>query len=164
MIEYKVGTNALVAVRLLTTLGVPVTGVVFGGVTATIQRSDLTTVSVNPASGAFWSEVTFGAFAGQGIYNFVLPASVITVPGILLFVVVAGGTTYQSYINVVANIESDTYAEAQITAKIATGRWRIFNNQLMVYDADDTTVLYRFNLLDQNEDPTNTNVFERVPA
>jgi len=48
--------------------------------------------------------------------------------------------------------------------KIETGRWRITNNQFIIYDEDGTTPLLTFNLKDQLGDLTMENPFERTPA
>ena len=48
--------------------------------------------------------------------------------------------------------------------KVETGRWRIVNNQMIVYDDDETTPLYTFDLKDSDGDPSSENVYERVPA
>lgn len=48
--------------------------------------------------------------------------------------------------------------------KIAVGRWKIFNNQLTLYDVDGTTPLKVFDLLDDEENPSQTKIFERLPV
>lgn len=45
--------------------------------------------------------------------------------------------------------------------KIARNRWRVFSNQLVIYDNDGTTPLYTFNLFDQVGAPTNILPFDR---
>jgi|SRR3972149_1496652 len=47
--------------------------------------------------------------------------------------------------------------------KIETGRWKIMNNQLIIYDENNTTVLYVFNLKDKFGNPADKDVFERIP-
>lgn len=47
--------------------------------------------------------------------------------------------------------------------KIETGRWRITNNQFIIYDEDGTTPLLTFNLKDQLGNLTMENPFERTP-
>lgn len=52
----------------------------------------------------------------------------------------------------------------EIIRKIETNRKRIFNNQLIIYEDDGTTVWLRWNLFDVNNVPTNgVNVFDSVP-
>jgi hypothetical protein len=55
---------------------------------------------------------------------------------------------------------------ADITSlvSIATGRWRILNNQMLFFDCDNTTVLYRFDLFDAAGNPTDRSPFERFPT
>jgi len=55
-------------------------------------------------------------------------------------------------------------ADVETLRKIETGRWQIVNNQMIMYDDDDTTPLFVFNLFDLQGDPTMDLVFERVPT
>ena len=43
-------------------------------------------------------------------------------------------------------------------------RWAILGNQLKIYDNDETTVLYNYNIKDQNGNASSTDVFERDPV
>jgi len=51
----------------------------------------------------------------------------------------------------------------EFTKKIQEGRWKILNNQLIIYDNDGTTPLRVFNLKSETGQPTERNVYERVP-
>ena len=51
-----------------------------------------------------------------------------------------------------------------ILKKIATGRWKIEDNQMIMYDNDNVTPLYTFNLKDINGVLTSRNIFERIPV
>lgn len=55
-------------------------------------------------------------------------------------------------------------ARVEIVRQTQEGRWRIQNNQLIVYDVDDETPLRTFDLFDENGQPTSTNVYERRPV
>ena len=44
---------------------------------------------------------------------------------------------------------------------IEGGRWRIENNQMIFYKADNTTEVARFNLFDEGGAPAEEDVFER---
>lgn len=46
---------------------------------------------------------------------------------------------------------------------VQVGRWNITGNQLLMYDADDNLIL-TFDLKNSDGDPTETRVFQRVPA
>jgi len=48
--------------------------------------------------------------------------------------------------------------------QVQKGRWKIINNQLIIYDADNTTELYKFNLYDGTGTPSEKDVCERVPV
>jgi hypothetical protein len=45
---------------------------------------------------------------------------------------------------------------------IETGRWKIENNQLILYKGDNVTEVARFNLFDSTGQPTEDQVFDRV--
>ena len=46
--------------------------------------------------------------------------------------------------------------------RIGSGRWKIASNQMIFYDTDGTTELYKFNLLDSSGNPSETSVYESV--
>ena len=48
--------------------------------------------------------------------------------------------------------------------QIDSGRWRIFDNQMVFYEDDGVTPLRTFDLFDQNGQPTMTEPFERMPT
>ena len=47
--------------------------------------------------------------------------------------------------------------------KVEKNRWKLEDNKLKIYDDDETTVLYQFNLKNQLGNPSMKDVFERVP-
>jgi len=47
--------------------------------------------------------------------------------------------------------------------KIEKGKWKIESNQMTFYDEDGITIIGRFDLFDENGNPTSVNVFERRP-
>ena len=110
MIEYKQGLTARVPVRLFNTAtGNPETGVVFGSVTAAVEKSDGTAGAVVVGAGA-WAEVTTGAFAGKGYYNLILPVASTDTAGVLFYAVTVALTNgHVGCVKVVANEEVDTY-------------------------------------------------------
>jgi len=56
------------------------------------------------------------------------------------------------------------YGNVSKLLKIETGRWKIENNQLFIYDSDETTILYKFDLKDKFGHPSDKDVFEREPV
>jgi len=48
--------------------------------------------------------------------------------------------------------------------QVETGRWKIINNQLIMYNEDGETILYKFDLKGKLGQPTERDVFERVPV
>ncbi len=48
--------------------------------------------------------------------------------------------------------------------KIEVGRWKIQNNQLLLFDTNGTTVIRTFDLLDDEGNPSMTKIFERNPV
>jgi hypothetical protein len=111
MADYKTGVQAFALVRMLDSSGVPVTGLAFGAITATLLYSDGTTASITPASGADWVEATTGAFSGTGVYRLKITAGNMTVNGQWGIAVSAAGadTAVVAWGDIVANLESDTY-------------------------------------------------------
>jgi len=59
---------------------------------------------------------------------------------------------------------NDVYERVELLRKIQTNRWKIENNQLIIYDDDGETPLLVFDLKDKLGQPTEINVFERVPT
>ncbi|RLG47589.1 MAG: hypothetical protein DRN90_04760 [Thermoproteota archaeon] len=58
----------------------------------------------------------------------------------------------------------DIYDRLVKACKIQTNRWKIENNQLIIYDDDGVTPLIKFDLKDKLGNPAEVNVFERVPV
>jgi len=48
--------------------------------------------------------------------------------------------------------------------QILKGRWKIVSNQMIMYDSDDTTPLFTFDLKDLAGNPSMNTVFERDPV
>ena len=108
MIEYKQSVEARAPVRLLDVSGDGVGSVLFGAVTATVEKGNGAVVAVT-MSGANWSELITGAFSGAGAYNIILPASLTDVVGPLLYAIeVAGARKYVGAIQIVAELTGET--------------------------------------------------------
>jgi len=58
----------------------------------------------------------------------------------------------------------DIFAESEKIRKYLTNRWKIENNQLIIYDDDGVTPILKFNLYDKFGNPTEINVYERKPT
>jgi len=58
----------------------------------------------------------------------------------------------------------EIYEKVELVRKMQTNRWKIENNQLIIYDDDGVTVLKKFDLKDRLGNPAEVNVFERVPV
>lgn len=126
MLEYKASTIAVVPVVLtITATNLPHTGVAAGVVTVTVVKSNGVIVTYTPAGGQ-WTEFTWDAWAGSGYYALSIPVGSTDVAGILHYCVsVAGDDKYFGVVNIVANLEADTYgrvgapAGASVSADIA---------------------------------------------
>lgn len=169
MIEYIQSADAKVPVVLtLSADGLPATGIAFGSVTVTVEKSDGTTASIT-MSGANWAEVTTGAFSGVGKYNLVLPASALDVVGLTAYSVKTSTTVaFVGFFEVVASPKA-TQAGVDTLLAFAGGRWKIHStgadaNRIVYYADDGTTVVAKFDLKDVNGDPTYRGAFERVPV
>jgi len=52
----------------------------------------------------------------------------------------------------------------ELVKKIETNKWKIINNQLIIYDDDGVTPIRTFNLKDASGNPSEQNVYERQPT
>ena len=105
MIEFKQGDIAHLPVRLFAA-GVPVNSVAYGLITLTVEKSNGTTASFNPADSE-WTQIIAGAFNAQGKYTIEIPASLTDVSGILNYAVSDGSSTV--YIGAVKVVEREEY-------------------------------------------------------
>lgn len=80
------------------------------------------------------------------------------------------GTPASTVSDDIADVKSDTSLLPAAMPKIDTlhrvgvGRWKIQGTQLLIYEEDEESVLIAFNLLDSEGEPTNSSIYERVPA
>jgi len=105
---YYANQTAYVPVRLFDSTGAPVTGVAIGSVTCTVLKSDGTTAAV--AMSGNWTEVTTGAFSGQGLYAITLPTSVTNKLGPLTVAVSDGTNVSIIVIGIVSALSADAIA------------------------------------------------------
>ena len=103
---------------------------------------------LKPYSGNYTLTITGTLITDDGSTRVVLPNSVNVT---WIFQVSSQGTITQ--------LEDITAIK-----KVQLNRWRILNNQLLIYDNDGVTVLYTFNLKDSSGNPAEANVYERVPT
>jgi hypothetical protein len=169
MYEFKRSVAAFAPVKMVDTAGLGVTGLVYTDITLSVLKADGTVATSSPGV-SDWVEATAGAFASQGIYAVRLSATDLGQAGMLVYAV-SGGTakTYSGAVEVVANIESETYAMASALSLISEGRWKIHTTgadayRLVYYDVDGITPLKKFDLFDAFGAPTITSPFERVPV
>lgn len=66
---FKQSTSPDVLVRLVSSTGLPVTGITFSGVTAAYVDGSGASGTITLSSAANWTEITTGQFSGQGIYQ-----------------------------------------------------------------------------------------------
>lgn len=117
-------------------------------VIGTIITDDESIRTVQPDSG--YVEITFQV-TSQGI-----------------IVAVGSGVTEQDkqdIANLVWQHTKGTNLDTRINfiRKIQEGRWKIYNNQLIIYDDDGVTPIKTFDLLSATGTPTERDVYERVP-
>lgn len=160
--EVKNNTATRVPVRLVNSVGVAQTGVLYGAVSASVRKAD-GTVSILSVGAGDWSEKTTGAFASQGWYDLLIPGSALNQDGILTYAVGASGAvTYVDAVQVTAFDDADIYRNV-------TGRWKIHSsgpdaNRLVVYDDDGVTPLRKYDLKDIDGNAAFRSVFERTPT
>lgn len=111
MLEYKQGANARTHVLLTdATTGAALAGV--AAATCYVKKADGTVVQV-VLDGTNFAEVTGGNFSGTGLYDVILPASVMDQPGPLAMCVSAAGA--DSFVGVLKVIAAEI-AEAKASA------------------------------------------------
>lgn len=159
MIEYKQSVAAFVPVRIFDAGGTPQNGIPFGAVTAAIEKSDGSTAVVTVTI-TDWTEITTGAFNGAGVYSLKLPASALSLTGMLTFAVATpGNKIHVGALKVVANEEVDTYTRigapvaASISADIAGVKTDVatVNTNVLALSAGQTSILAAVNLLKKYE-------------
>jgi hypothetical protein len=169
MYEYKKNISRFAPVRMFTAAGTPVSGVSYSDVTATAMKANGSILNFSVGS-ADWIEATTGAFAGAGVYAVRLPASVLDIPGMLVYAIKApGAESYIGSVKVVDYEEIDTFNVATLLTKYQEGRWKIHTSgadayRLVLYDTDGVTVLKKFDLKDSSGAPSVQPIFERVPV
>ena len=62
----------------------------------------------------------------------------------------------------VVNVGENTTNDIKFIKQINGGRWKIYNNQMIFYAEDNTTVIATFDLFDKNGDANDIDVAERV--
>jgi len=58
---------------------------------------------------------------------------------------------------------SDIANKIEYVRKLVGNRWKIENNELKIYDDDNTTVIRRFKLYDKTGKPSEIEVYDRIP-
>jgi hypothetical protein len=146
MLEYKASTIARVPVALtVTATGLPHAGVLAAAVTVTVVKSNGVIVTYTP-SGGQWTEFTWDAYSGSGYYNLSIPVGDTDVVGILNYCVsVAGDDLYFGVVNIVANLEADTYTRigapvTSVSADIAAVQTKLGTPAGASVSADVATV------------------------
>lgn len=96
---------------------------------------------------------------GDGFYKYLFSSYNIT----KAYVIRADGTA------TLANTDryvvmSNENVDLEKGMKISENRLKIENNQLKIYDDDDTTVLYTYDLKDQDGNPSVASIFQRNPV
>jgi hypothetical protein len=167
MLILRQNISIRVPVRLVDANGNPVTGQLpssVQGAVMTVIHQDGSSTDVNLTNGINWFEID--AVKAPGLYHLLIgnaqfatlgPAQVSLVPAAL--------NTWQTSITsfVVENIGAKAEAAAQdakLARQVASGNWVVSNNQLKIYD-DNFQVLYTFDLLDDQDQPTMTKIFKR---
>jgi hypothetical protein len=110
MLAVKISTTVRLPIALKNvSTGLPLLGVAYGSVSATVHKADGTSANLTVTS-PDWAELTSGAFNGSGCYTLLLPTSATDTAGRLVVAVAVSGALDNplSVIDVVANLESDT--------------------------------------------------------
>ena len=82
------------------------------------------------------------------------------------YVIRADGTTAlptSERYHVQTNGLSDVKSDSENLLKVQKNKWDIISDVLTIYDDDETTPLYEFELFDDSNNPSSVDVFRRVP-
>ena len=161
MIRITVSDVFPVAITLLDNTGNPVTG---ENVLYDIRKTDDTALSP-PNNGSLLESTV-----SSGVYKQNL---VIDTAGTYICYVTCSGYPTQTR-NIIVNQETvaDSVWSATVALQLANdiefikdvegGRWKIINNQLLLYKEDNTTQIATFNLYNKNYELAEEDVYERV--
>lgn len=123
MLAVKISTTVRLPIALKNvSTGLPLLGVAYGSVSATVHKADGTSANLTVTS-PDWAELTSGAFNGSGCYTLLLPTSATDTAGRLVIAVAVSGALDNplSVIDVVANLESDTTSTlSTLTSSLST--------------------------------------------
>ena len=146
--EYSPSENAFIYAQILDATGDPANTAT---VTLNLYKSDGTKL-VNAQAMTYITGSN-----GLYQYNFTAPADV------QRMIADVASTSPVAY-GVEAVCVAEWADQVDKIKKIESGRWKILSNQLLVYDEDDTTVLYTFDLLDSSGNASSTEIYERRAA
>lgn len=124
--RFKTSTTIKTLIRLFnSTTGLPATAIAFGAVTATALKADGSTASIT-VNGSTWTEVTTGAFSGQGVYLLDIGSGVTNQAGLFGYSISSAGvSSFVGWLDLLDQYESDIYNRigapvgASISADIA---------------------------------------------
>lgn len=184
MIRFKQALPARIPVRLRSAAtGAPLAGVLFGAVTASVEKAN-GVEAIFTVTAPDWVALVTGAAAGSGNYTLILPDSLTDVVGRLRIVVNASGALEQE--TVLVEIVSYTEAElktlldalsaqnADTQSALGDIRQVLFGSRRVIaegedafrevsYEDDDSTALAKWELKDENGEPTiGPNILEKV--
>lgn len=159
------GTNGLAAIKTQTvstgTTATNTYNIVNNGTYGnSALNTTLGTISgyVNGGSGSAYALLTNATY-GLSATKTALDSAATT--GTNTYNIVNSGT----YGNSAIKTAVDTASTAAVAArKVATNKWVVASNQLIIYDDNGSSALYTFNLYDANGTPTSTDIVRRVPA
>jgi hypothetical protein len=190
--DIKQSTATKVPVRLLDSSGVGVTGKAFGDATVYLQAFGGSS-AVKVLGAGDWVEVDSTNMPGVYDLSLAV-GDVATTGMLKYSVAASGAVTYVGIVNVVAYTLYDTYSQALVAAtnastaatnasnaetaanaadttattvrKLQSNRLKIDTgaNTCTLYDDDDVTPLFVWNLKDSSGSPTSTSIFERDPV
>ena len=116
MLEYYQNQRALLHVRLLNTSGAPTPGITSGQITVTLEKPDGTIVAVTiDGVNNTWTEVTSGAFLGQGKYDLTLVGSLFDQLGGFVVATSGGAGSSLFLARTVVNIVSAVWEEPALS-------------------------------------------------
>jgi len=140
--HYKTSAAAIMRVRMFDTDFAPVTGISQGSVTVTLLDTAGSATTLTVTTHYTWTEVTTGAFSGQGVYVLTLNASLFSTAGEYT-VACSGGTgksvsEFAVYSALAADAKSSADTAASNASTAASNASTAASNALDAKNSADT--------------------------
>lgn len=166
----RLSTAVRIPVRLLTSTGTPVTGIVPADITngstpghCSVVKADGSITDITLTLGTNFFEIS--TTAAPGLYHVLLPTGATAVAGTLQLIIQPSATAFVTSVST-AQVDA-VLADAEKTRKATYNNYQVVNsgldaNRAIIYEDDGTTVFKKYNLFDAAGNPSTQNPHKRV--